>query len=270
MITNMKTLKTFGFATLLIIASCFAPFIVRAAITINPDFAIQMTTNGINLKINSIGNVVDASITEITFQAEYTPTSGQTGNPTPGATSSYTFVNNGGTQLPLTVQLTAPGLKSCTEYSILMKGVATYNQGGNTGTQQYAIPVPTKAKTPGCPTNSGTPSTQQGDDGTNSTQQGQDGTSSSQFSKLENPLPSITSIPDFIKRLVDIALTIGVPIVALAIIYSGFLMVTARGDQKKLEKGKRAFLAAVIGGAILLGAWVIAQAIGATIDQIRK
>jgi len=90
------------------------------------------------------------------------------------------------------------------------------------------------------------------------------------FSKLENPLPSITSIPDFIKRLIDAAIIIGIPIVALAIIYSGFLLVTARGDTTKLKKGKQAFLAAVIGGAILLGAWVLAKALDATIKSITQ
>lgn len=264
MINTMKTIKNFGFIACITIAACIAPYVAQAAITINPNFALQLTNNGVNLRLNSIGTVVDASITQITFQADYTPTSGQTGNPTPGTTSSYTFVNNGATTLPLTVALAAPGLKPCTEYAIVLKGVATYQQGTAVNTQQYAIPLPTKGTTPGCPTTN--TSTTQNPTNTSTTQND----TTTNFSKLENPLPSINSIPEFIKRLVDIALTIGVPIVALAIIYSGFLLVTARGDKAKLEKGKRAFLAAVIGGAILLGAWVIAQAIGATINQIRK
>ncbi len=90
------------------------------------------------------------------------------------------------------------------------------------------------------------------------------------FDKLKNPLgDTIGTLPEFIKKLVDILLIIGVPIVAMMIIWSGFLLVTARGNSDKIEAGKKAFMAAVIGGAILLGSYVIAEAISGTINQIR-
>ncbi len=89
--------------------------------------------------------------------------------------------------------------------------------------------------------------------------------------RLRNPLgDKITSVPAFIEALIKVLLTIGVPIIAIMIIWSGFLLVTARGNAEKIKQGKQAFLAAVIGGAILLGAYVIASAIGATIDQIKQ
>ena len=53
------------------------------------------------------------------------------------------------------------------------------------------------------------------------------------------------------------------------IMYAGFLYVTARGNSSKIEKAHNALLWAVIGAAILLGAWVISQAISSTIDQLR-
>ena len=106
------------------------------------------------------------------------------------------------------------------------------------------------------------------------TQSGASGTSTSAggqqitFARLQNPI-SYNNIPDVIRQLITIVFIIGVPLVALAIIYAGFLLVTAGGDQNKLTKGKQALLAAVLGGAILLGAWVIAEAIQGTVDQIR-
>lgn len=89
--------------------------------------------------------------------------------------------------------------------------------------------------------------------------------------KLENPFKfkDVDSIPEFIKVIIDnIIIPIGAVIVTLAIIYSGFLFVTASGNEEKLRTAKRSFMYAVIGAVILLGAWVIAAAIKGTICQI--
>ena len=77
---------------------------------------------------------------------------------------------------------------------------------------------------------------------------------------LENPLKSKT-FADLIANVAKIVAQIGFPIAALAIIYSGFLFVTARGNEKQLEDAKRTFLWTIIGTAILLGAWAIAIAV---------
>ena len=86
---------------------------------------------------------------------------------------------------------------------------------------------------------------------------------------LKNPI-KVNSITDFIKTILDFVLKIGVPIVAFFIIYSGFQFVVARGNAEKLESAKRMFIYTLIGAAILMGAWVIAQIIGETISQIAK
>ena len=57
-------------------------------------------------------------------------------------------------------------------------------------------------------------------------------------------------------------------VAVIAIIYSGFKLVTSRGNETKLEEAKRAFLYTTIGVAILLGAWAIAKVIENTITQI--
>ena len=85
--------------------------------------------------------------------------------------------------------------------------------------------------------------------------------------KLDNPLSAkgINNVPDFIKNLLTGVLRVGIPIVALAIIYCGFLFVEARGNTEKLTKAKDALLYTLIGAAILLGSWAIAQMISNTV-----
>lgn len=83
-----------------------------------------------------------------------------------------------------------------------------------------------------------------------------------------NPL-SVNSFPDLIQIILeDIVVPIGGIVATLAIVYSGFLFVTAQGNPEKLSQARSAFTWAVIGGLIILGAWAIAQAIEATMDQI--
>ena len=88
-------------------------------------------------------------------------------------------------------------------------------------------------------------------------------------SKIENPLgDSISDIPTFIEAILRFILLLGVPIVALAIIYTGFLFVTALGNSEKLKKAKSALMYTLIGAALLLGAFVIAEAIQGTVVDI--
>ncbi|MCA9352002.1 TrbC/VirB2 family protein [Patescibacteria group bacterium] len=88
---------------------------------------------------------------------------------------------------------------------------------------------------------------------------------------LANPLANggVNDIPTLIQKILEIVITIGVPIVALAIIYAGFQFVAARGNPEKLKRAKETLLYVIIGAAILLGAYVIAEAIGATVEAIR-
>jgi len=83
--------------------------------------------------------------------------------------------------------------------------------------------------------------------------------------RITNPLGNINNINDLIKTLLEGLIRIGMPIIALAIIYSGFLFVFARGNSEKLTKAKDALLYPLIGAAILLGSWGIAQLISDTV-----
>lgn len=80
-----------------------------------------------------------------------------------------------------------------------------------------------------------------------------------------NPLGTTNTLPDLLKTILTRALELGIPVVALAIIYSGFLFVSARGNSEKLEHARSALLYTLIGAAILLGAWAIANMISATV-----
>lgn len=73
------------------------------------------------------------------------------------------------------------------------------------------------------------------------------------------------SIPALIEGILDGVIRIGIPIIALAIVYCGFLFVFARGNSEKLSKAKDALLYTLIGAAILLGSLAIAKLISVTV-----
>lgn len=81
---------------------------------------------------------------------------------------------------------------------------------------------------------------------------------------IKNPLNS-DSVSDILTNLMKIVVTIGTIVVVFFIIYSGFMFVTAGGDTGKVTKAKDMFFATIIGGAILLGADVIATVVVNTI-----
>jgi len=89
---------------------------------------------------------------------------------------------------------------------------------------------------------------------------------------INNPLGTDgpQNIPDFIKAIIKIVLIIGVPIIVLAIIYTGFLFVQAQGNPEAITKAKTSLMYTLIGAALLLGAFVIAEAIGKTVDDIKS
>ena len=84
-----------------------------------------------------------------------------------------------------------------------------------------------------------------------------------------NPIPAVKSLPDLIRIILEGVLKVGIPVIALAIIYAGFLFVAARGNSEKLETAKQTLLYTLIGAAILLGSWAIAQLISETVDALK-
>ncbi len=85
----------------------------------------------------------------------------------------------------------------------------------------------------------------------------------------ENPLGcGLDTIPEFIYAVLMIVVKVGIPIATIFIIWAGYLFLTAQGDETKLKKAKHAFVWACVGTAVLLGAWLLATAINATIQNL--
>lgn len=86
---------------------------------------------------------------------------------------------------------------------------------------------------------------------------------------LQNPLKSeYSTIPCLFKAILQIAAEIGAVFVVLGIIYSGFLFVTARGNEEYLGVAKKAITYTVIGAILVLGAWAFSVGVANTINTI--
>ncbi|HEY4511073.1 MAG TPA: TrbC/VirB2 family protein [Candidatus Paceibacterota bacterium] len=84
---------------------------------------------------------------------------------------------------------------------------------------------------------------------------------------IQNPL-NATSISGFLKDVFRAIVKIGLPIVVLFIVYSGFLFIKARGNSTELATAKRNFLYVVLGTTIFLGAWALAEMIALTLKGL--
>ena len=85
---------------------------------------------------------------------------------------------------------------------------------------------------------------------------------------LDNPITGINSIEDLIAEILKIVVTIATPIAILAMIYSGFLFVKARGKPEELESAKTTLKYTIIGIVVLLGASLLATVIKGTIQGL--
>jgi len=77
---------------------------------------------------------------------------------------------------------------------------------------------------------------------------------------IPNPIRAC-SFADLIRDLTQIILTIGLPLAALMIIFSGFKFVTAGGNEEQVKKARQMFYWTIIGAAVIIGARVIAEAV---------
>lgn len=73
---------------------------------------------------------------------------------------------------------------------------------------------------------------------------------------------------ELLRAVLNAIVRIMMPVIAIMFIVTGFMFVTAGGDEKKLETAKKMFFGTVIGAAIILGAWALATAIAGTIQQL--
>lgn len=85
---------------------------------------------------------------------------------------------------------------------------------------------------------------------------------------VSNPLGGTTSVCGLLKNLFNGAVAILIPVAVLFIIWSGFQFVLAQGNSKQLQKARKNFMFTVIGIAVFLGAWLLADVIAATVNAI--
>ncbi|MCK9352137.1 MAG: hypothetical protein WCT49_02805 [Candidatus Paceibacterota bacterium] len=82
------------------------------------------------------------------------------------------------------------------------------------------------------------------------------------------PTPKVGTLYDFVVEVLKIVIKIGIPVVVILFIWTGYLFVTAQGDTTQLQTAKKAFFGSVIGATILLCAVLIATIIKATIGEL--
>ena len=84
---------------------------------------------------------------------------------------------------------------------------------------------------------------------------------------VQNPL-AVSSFCDLLKIVLQALLILGLPIAVIFLVLAGFQYITAYGDTTKLGKAHVNLQWTVIGIAIFLGAWTIAQIIKATLVSL--
>jgi hypothetical protein len=175
-------------------------------------------------------------------------------------------VNNGGLIHAPNTQTTTPPTNTTNvtnTYSQTNTGVV--NNGGLVNNSNM-VDAPTPGGNP-TPTPGGNPTPTPGGNPT-PTPGGNPTVSSDGVAKIKNPITGINDLPSFVSKVLGIILKIAIPLVAAFIIYAGLMFVLARGNTEKLEAAKRRFLYTLIGTGILLGAWMIATVIEATIKAL--
>ena len=75
------------------------------------------------------------------------------------------------------------------------------------------------------------------------------------------------SLDSFLVAVLNIIIIIATPIVVLAIIYAGFLYVTAQGNVEQTQRATRALTYSIIGGILIIGAVAISGIIASTIGE---
>ena len=85
---------------------------------------------------------------------------------------------------------------------------------------------------------------------------------------FDNPLGSTKDLPALLAVVLKALVQLGVPVLTLFIVWAGFKFVTAKGDPGEIKKAREMLFWAVIGGAVLLGARLIASVIDTTVRGI--
>ncbi len=83
-----------------------------------------------------------------------------------------------------------------------------------------------------------------------------------------NPLGDI-DLRTFLVKILNSLIYILFPIIVLMIVYTGFLFVSAQGNESKLTEARRSLLWTVVGALVVLGSVALALAIEATVESFK-
>lgn len=88
---------------------------------------------------------------------------------------------------------------------------------------------------------------------------------------LQNPLSAnLNTLPLAIEAFLRAVLQVALPIIAVAIVISGFMFVFARGNPDKLKTARRNFVYVIGGATLMLSGWVLATLILGTISSLLR
>jgi hypothetical protein len=75
--------------------------------------------------------------------------------------------------------------------------------------------------------------------------------------KLKNPSPIGGSLSEMLRIAIEGLMKLAIPLLVLGVIYSGFLLIKAQGNETELKKARSAVLWVLVGAAIILSASLI-------------
>lgn len=100
----------------------------------------------------------------------------------------------------------------------------------------------------------------------NSTAGGQVTNNNNSSFSVQNPL-KFNSFCGLLKGLFNGVVAIGIPVAVVFLVIAGFRFVLAQGNPKGIGLARQNLLNTIIGIALFLGAWLIAQVIASTLSQ---
>lgn len=85
---------------------------------------------------------------------------------------------------------------------------------------------------------------------------------------LENPLAHGSTLCELLNAVFSVTLTLGIPIAVVFVVIAGLKFVLALGNPTKLTNAKKNIGFTLLGIALFVGAWFLAQVIARTLLQL--
>ncbi len=93
------------------------------------------------------------------------------------------------------------------------------------------------------------------------------------YAALANPIGNsgtpMDTVTEFFAAVLSVIVRVGSMVLVIMIIYAGYLFISAQGNMDQLKSAKHTLKWAVLGGALLLGAWALSLGIGDTINALQ-